>query len=133
MLKYAGAALIRAYQRHLSPRKGYRCAFGALHGAGTCSSIGLDIMEQQGFWAFWRKMPLQFEACRAAASALNEETEEQRKKRKQGLQEEKRKRDCSGFDDCDLPCSGTDIAIFEGIGSCAETDGCEFGACDSID
>lgn len=75
MLRIAGAALIRAYQRHLSPRKGYRCAYGVLHGAGTCSSIGLDIMEQQGFWAFWRKMPLQFEACKVEALSLREERE----------------------------------------------------------
>ena len=85
MLRYAGAALIRVYQRYLSPRKGYRCAYGVLHGAGTCSSIGLSIMEQQGFWAFWRKMPLQFKACRAAAAELEEESEEQKKKRKKRL------------------------------------------------
>ena len=133
MLKYAGAALIRAYQRHLSPRKGYRCAYGVLHGAGTCSSIGLGIMEQQGFWTFLHQMPLQFDACRAAAAALNEETEEERQQRKRRLRNEGRKRDCSGFDDCELPCDTYDIALCEGVGGCAESDGCEFGACDSID
>lgn len=131
MLGHAGAALIRVYQRHLSPRKGYRCAYGVLHGAGTCSSIGLAIMEQQGFWAFWRQMPLQFDACHAAATTLNQETGEERKRRKRRARENKW--DCGDCDDCDLPCSSTDIAIFEGTGSCVETDGFEFGACGSID
>jgi putative component of membrane protein insertase Oxa1/YidC/SpoIIIJ protein YidD len=119
MLRYAGAALIRVYQRYLSPRKGYRCAYGVLHGAGTCSYIGLGIMEQQGFWAFWRKMPLQFDACRAAASTLENESDEQKKARRKRLKDESRKRDCSrfdncgGVDDCELPCDLADLAFCE--------------------
>ena len=31
-------AAIAGYQRHLSPRKGYRCAYGEVHGDQTCSA-----------------------------------------------------------------------------------------------
>jgi len=126
MLRYARAALIRAYQRHLSARKGYRCAYGVLHGTGTCSSIGLDMMEQQGFWAFWRKMPLQFDACRAAAATLSEEYGEQREARRR-RQAENKKRDCSDIDDCDSPCGRGDSAWCEGECEWGEH---EFGSCD---
>jgi putative component of membrane protein insertase Oxa1/YidC/SpoIIIJ protein YidD len=129
MLHRVGAALIRAYQRYLSPRKGYRCAYGVLHGTGTCSSIGLDIMEQHGFWAFSRKMPLQFEACRAAAASLEEETEEQKKNRRKRLRDESKKRDCSRYNDCDLACDLDDIWLCDGIGDLG-CSGCEIASCD---
>jgi|GEM_PF-1472381 putative component of membrane protein insertase Oxa1/YidC/SpoIIIJ protein YidD len=134
MLKHAGAALIRVYQRQLSPRKGYRCAYGVLHESGTCSSIGLSIMEQQGFWAFWRKMPLQFEACRVAAATLEDQTEEQKKKRRKRLQDEYKKRDysgiqnCNGMENCDLPCDLVDFAMCDGIGDLG-CSGCEIASC----
>jgi len=66
-----GVAMIEAYQRHLSPRKGFRCAYGALHGTGTCSSIGKRFMREQGFLRFFKLMPMQFAACKVAATALN--------------------------------------------------------------
>ncbi|HEX7642136.1 MAG TPA: membrane protein insertion efficiency factor YidD [Burkholderiaceae bacterium] len=100
MLEVAGAALIRVYQRHLSPRKGYRCAYGVLHGAGTCSSIGLAIMEQQGFWAFWRQMPLQFDACKAAALSLREEREKRELETPQGRLVKR----CCGTPNTDAEC-----------------------------
>lgn len=66
-----GVALIEAYQRHLSPRKGFRCAYGVMHGNGTCSSIGKRIMRDQGILKFLQLMPRQFAACRTAAITLN--------------------------------------------------------------
>ena len=131
MLRIAGAALIRFYQRQLSPRKGYRCAYGVLHGTGTCSSIGLQIMEQQGFWAFWRKMPLQFEACRAAAINLDEDREA--RKRRARPNRNVSASDCMACGSNSGPCDAYDIALCEGAGACMESDGFEIGACDFFD
>jgi putative component of membrane protein insertase Oxa1/YidC/SpoIIIJ protein YidD len=77
-----GVTLIEAYQRWLSPHKGFCCAYGALHGSGTCSSIGKRIMREQGALKFLRLMPTQFAACKAAASILAAETAEQRAARR---------------------------------------------------
>jgi putative component of membrane protein insertase Oxa1/YidC/SpoIIIJ protein YidD len=80
-----GVALIEAYQRWLSPRKGFRCAYGVLHASGTCSSIGKRIMREQGALKFLRFMPTQFAACKAAASILIGETPEEKLARRRQL------------------------------------------------
>jgi putative component of membrane protein insertase Oxa1/YidC/SpoIIIJ protein YidD len=118
MLRFAGVAMISAYQRYLSPKKGFRCAYGALHGAGTCSSIGKRIMRERGFFAFLNLMPEQFAACKLAAQNLNQETEEERKRRR-------RKR----FSDID--CSTCDVPDCGDISDCDDSLDC--GSCDSSD
>ncbi|GAB3699463.1 membrane protein insertion efficiency factor YidD [Mariniluteicoccus flavus] len=38
---------IDAYQRHLSPRKGYRCAHAVLHGGSGCSgAIRAEVLDR---------------------------------------------------------------------------------------
>ncbi|HEY8026498.1 MAG TPA: membrane protein insertion efficiency factor YidD [Burkholderiaceae bacterium] len=132
MLRYVGVGLIRGYQRYLSPRKGYRCAYGVLHGSGTCSSVGLDIMRDRGVLAFLRLMPLQFDACRAAVTTLQRQSEEEKRRRNKAAEDGKRNSQsgCSGADwsDCD---SGDTFTCGE-IGECEalECGECEFGSCD---
>ncbi|MBC7502449.1 MAG: membrane protein insertion efficiency factor YidD [Herminiimonas sp.] len=82
MLRHAGIALIGAYQRYLSPRKGYRCAYGVLYQDGTCSSVGKNPIRTHGLLGFFRLMPRQFEACKAAAATLQESAEERPARRK---------------------------------------------------
>jgi putative component of membrane protein insertase Oxa1/YidC/SpoIIIJ protein YidD len=153
-----GVALIEAYQRHLSPRKGFRCAYGVLYDSGTCSSIGKQIMREGGIFSFLRLMPGQFSACKAAAVHLSAESEEERQRRneeylaRRSRQFESRNNinvcdaiECS----CDtldclsssnlstLDCAALDCAVldfstcsFDGIGACDLPD---FGACDFSD
>jgi len=121
MLRYVGAGLIRGYQRYLSPRKGYRCAYGVLHGNGTCSSVGLEIMRSQGVFAFLRLMPLQFDACRAAVAMLQQQSEEEKQRRK-------KRGAMTGWSGCD----SSDGFSCVDIGQCeaVECSDCEFGSCD---
>ena len=63
-------AAIDGYQRHLSPRKGYRCAYGALHGDETCSGAVRRIMRERGVRRGLRPTMLQFLACYQAAALL---------------------------------------------------------------
>lgn len=60
------------YRRHLSPLKGYRCAYGTLTGVNTCSSQGLRIFRRAGFWAGLRLLRRQFDACTLSAARLQE-------------------------------------------------------------
>ena len=94
MLRYVGAGLIRVYQRYLSPRKGYRCAYGVLHGSGTCSSVGLEIMRSHGALAFLRLMPLQSDACRTAVATMQLQSEQDKRRKKK----DEDGMDCSAFD-----------------------------------
>lgn len=61
---------IAFYQRHLSPRKGYRCAHSVLHGGHGCSGAIFLAVEERG----WRRaVPLaraRFRECHLAARIL---------------------------------------------------------------
>ena len=41
-------SLIRLYQRHLSPRKGFRCAHDVWYGAGGCSGCAIGALQRHG-------------------------------------------------------------------------------------
>ncbi|WP_240782748.1 membrane protein insertion efficiency factor YidD [Escherichia sp. E2661] len=45
--------LIMLYQRHLSPRKGYRCAYSVLYQTQGCSGAVKEIIQQKGVIAGW--------------------------------------------------------------------------------
>ena len=40
---------IEAYQQHLSPIKGFKCATGQLYGGTTCSGAVKKIIQKQGY------------------------------------------------------------------------------------
>lgn len=61
--------LIRFYRRHLSHRKGYRCAWGQATGRDTCSGVGLRVVRRAGAWRGLLLMRRQFDRCTLAASA----------------------------------------------------------------
>jgi putative component of membrane protein insertase Oxa1/YidC/SpoIIIJ protein YidD len=65
----AGAA-ITGYQRFISPYKGFRCAYGALHGGPGCSEAVRRLIEAYGLLASWPKVRERFAQCRQAALTL---------------------------------------------------------------
>lgn len=70
LIDRSSAALIRFYQRWISPYKGFRCAFGVLHGAESCSEFALRTIEQGGWGRLWEAFPQRLDACRSAARLL---------------------------------------------------------------
>ena len=62
---------IDVYQRHVSPHKGFRCAFRVLHGGDSCSSFGKRAIARvglrQGFRLTWRRL----QRCRLAYRVLD--------------------------------------------------------------
>jgi putative component of membrane protein insertase Oxa1/YidC/SpoIIIJ protein YidD len=62
--------MIRIYQRHLSPIKGYSCAHRLHHGGLSCSEFGRRAFEAEGMAGGWRSLRGRFKECRAAAIAL---------------------------------------------------------------
>ncbi|KEF34417.1 hypothetical protein RDMS_07145 [Deinococcus sp. RL] len=61
---------IRLYQRHLSPRKGFRCAHAALHGGESCSAAVTRIVREDGLLRGRSRIAARFGACREAHSVL---------------------------------------------------------------
>jgi putative component of membrane protein insertase Oxa1/YidC/SpoIIIJ protein YidD len=97
-------AAIRGYKRHVSPHKGFACAYRVHEGCASCSSLGLRAVSRYGAWRGLGVLRLRLALCHLAA-------EEQRARRVAPRVAQ------AGFVDCDVPCDG----------SC--TDACEIAAC----
>jgi putative component of membrane protein insertase Oxa1/YidC/SpoIIIJ protein YidD len=63
-------ALIRGYQRWLSPRKGFQCAYHRHTGRATCSTLGLRAVRRYGVVGGLRVLRERFAACGEAHDAL---------------------------------------------------------------
>jgi putative component of membrane protein insertase Oxa1/YidC/SpoIIIJ protein YidD len=61
---------IHVYRRHISPRKGFRCAHNVLHGTGSCSDYGLQIFDREPFMVALKMLRRRFAECRSAKDAL---------------------------------------------------------------
>jgi len=94
--------LINIYQRFISPRKGFRCAYGALHGNGTCSQRIKDIICQFGVVGGYKKIKQQFSNCKLAYVQLQKNPELD--KGKKDRPKKKRRRDQCDFCDCPGSC-----------------------------
>ena len=61
---------IEAYQPHLSPIKGLKCAAGQLYGGPTCSGAVKSIIQNQGLISGIPDIYQQFSSCHDAAKIL---------------------------------------------------------------
>ena len=105
-------AAIRGYKRHLSPRKGFACAYRVHEGCASCSSLGLRAISRYGAWRGLGVLRLRLEQCRLVA-------EEQRARLRTPSPAQ------AGFIDCDVPC---DASCVDGS-ACSPCDACEIASC----
>ena len=70
MLSRAALFGIFLYQRWLSPRKGYRCAYSVLHGGTGCSGYAKGAIRDHGLRAALPLVRARFADCRAAFAEL---------------------------------------------------------------
>ena len=64
------ARLITLHQRHISPYKGFQCAYRVLHGGDSCSQYVKRMVLQQGVWNIFSTARKRFSECRYAKEAL---------------------------------------------------------------
>ena len=77
---------ISQYQRHLSPLKGFRCAYRVLHGRDSCSQFALRAIGRHGMVAGTKLLRRRFERCRSASHALDyDRALRRRERRERGL------------------------------------------------
>src|SRR5688500_14088299 len=70
------ARLIEAYQRFISPYKGFRCAHRAVHGRDSCSQFAKRVALKRGILALFPLLRRRFTECGVAAQVLEYETKE---------------------------------------------------------
>ena len=66
----AADAAIRAYQRRLSPRKGWSCAARVVHGGPSCSQAVREIVRSRGLLRGAVPTAARFLLCYRAALAV---------------------------------------------------------------
>ncbi|WP_083286942.1 MULTISPECIES: membrane protein insertion efficiency factor YidD [unclassified Janthinobacterium] len=98
---------IRVYQRHLSPWKGFRCAYRVLTGRDSCSAYGYKVIARHGLRAGLALLQRRLRACgehHRRYLALHPQTRRSARRQAQ-----------AGFCDCDVPlldcaCDCADVA-----------------------
>jgi len=91
---------IEAYQRFVSPYKGFRCAHRAVHGRDSCSQFAKRVALKRGLLALFPLLRRRFTECGVAAQVLDYESREQRRRRLASDNQRK----SSPLDGCD-PCA----------------------------
>jgi putative component of membrane protein insertase Oxa1/YidC/SpoIIIJ protein YidD len=61
---------IAIYQRYISPRKGWRCAYSVLHGGTGCSGYVQREIRENGWRAARRAAKKRFRECKLAGQML---------------------------------------------------------------
>lgn len=74
---------IGLYQKHLSPRKGFRCAHSLEHGGPGCSGAVLQILETHGFYRGFRQIGERFISCEESAQQRKDREKKEQKQKKQ--------------------------------------------------
>jgi putative component of membrane protein insertase Oxa1/YidC/SpoIIIJ protein YidD len=74
-LELLSAWLIRLYQRHLSPRKGFACPHRLVHGGLSCSEYARQTILTRGVWSAYGLTRQRLKECRVAARELARRSE----------------------------------------------------------
>ncbi|WP_406850299.1 membrane protein insertion efficiency factor YidD [Chromobacterium phragmitis] len=108
MLKRLALSLIRVYQRHLSPRKGFGCAYRGATGRSGCSGLAYRAIRRYGAWRGCRIARARLLRCSTAAN----------------MPAARRRQ--AGY--CDPPC-GPDCLSLESCDGCWGEAACRSGEC----
>lgn len=65
-MKALALAAIRFYQKTISPRKGFCCAYAAFTGRGSCSTLGYRAIRRFGVWRGLAVLDGRLEKCGVA-------------------------------------------------------------------
>jgi len=112
--------LISLYKKFISPYKGFRCAYGVLHGGDTCSSVVYSLIERHGVVDGYPLISEQFNQCNSAYHTLLEE-----KKNEPDEDHNDETDKCHHFKYCDLPYQGIDCLSIGRCGGRGTTADCD--------
>jgi uncharacterized protein len=79
---YIAIRLISFYQRYISPRKGYACAYRALHNDLSCSAFCKKAIESHGIYQGVKHTLQRFHECYLAAQTIKKKREDMKEKPK---------------------------------------------------
>jgi len=127
--KEIGIFFIEVYQEFISPRKGYRCAKGALYENGTCSSCVKEVMNEKGFIAGIKEYFKTTKECKEAMKIIEEKREKgewKESKQEKSTKQENIEKGCLAGMVEESVCGCGEL----GVESACETGSCDIGSCD---
>ncbi len=104
---------IAFYQRHLSPHKGFSCAYGVHTGCASCSVLGYRAIRRYGVWKGCGVLSQRMERCGIAHRRHHRWAPA-------GLRAQQGFADCS----CDLPDLDCASGACDALSACDIADGC---------
>lgn len=125
MLTKSSLGLIWFYQRYISPKKGFRCAYRVIHGGTGCSGYAKQRIREDGIIRAIPDIRKRLTACKETALSVRSRCEKGKTRRRA------RKRD-----GCINSCDCADFSLFtmrtpsleenscEGCGDLQSCDGC---------
>ena len=102
---------IQCYQRHISPHKGFSCAYRLAYGGSGCSGVGLRLIRRYGVVSGYFLLRKRLARCRFAAQELRTIPP-----RRNGFATKQR-------GDCVPDCGGCDVLSCDtdmGLGDCTQ-------------
>jgi putative component of membrane protein insertase Oxa1/YidC/SpoIIIJ protein YidD len=144
LTRHSAAALITGYQRHISPHKGFSCAYRVLHGSESCSAYIKRSILEQGLIEAISLSRQRFQACKSAHQVLLSRRQTLQATNRSQRRRDRWANDCSsspdcagcacdatdcGINSCDgLDCSGVDCNVIDcSVIDCSGVDCCSFG------
>ena len=133
-MKSLALGAIRFYQRFLSPRKGFCCAYASISGHASCSALGYRAIRRHGVWRGMAVLDKRLKKCGVAYRRYRRPAVHGPLARQAGFL------DCGACDapaGCDLSCGGLsgcdmpDISHF--CGDLLSSGGCGSGGCGGCD
>ena len=111
-MRSVALAPIRLYQRHVSPHKGFRCAYGVHTGAASCSALGYRAIRRFGIAAGMAVLRQRLHRCGVAHRRFGAAVRPRHRLASQaGF--------CDGCDGCDLStCDGCDLGDWDCVDGC---------------
>jgi len=101
-MKSLALGAIRFYQRFISPRKGFCCAYAAIKGQGSCSGLGYRAIRRYGLWRGIAVLDKRLEKCGVTYRRQQRRVAHGVLSRQAGFLDCA----CNAPAVCDLPCSG---------------------------
>jgi putative component of membrane protein insertase Oxa1/YidC/SpoIIIJ protein YidD len=117
-----GAAItcITAYQNHLSPYKGFSCAYRVAYGGESCSAYVKRTVAEQGVGAAMGLAQQRFALCRLAAQELRASCSGNKRESSRTADSQRNRRSCGRSNSCnpvdviDSACNGVDCCSYWG-------------------
>lgn len=121
MLQALALTLIRGYQRHISPRKGFSCAYRVICGGHSCSTHGYHAISKHGVFLGLRLIRRRLDRCAWAHHTSRQSTGNQSI---ESLVAARAAAQAGFIDGCDA--GGCDVGGCDG----PDCSGCDVGSCD---